>query len=80
MEKRLDYNFADRDTALAALAAAGKQVVEDVTINLDAQGTPQTCYFMAVDAPMPQPDLLAEADARILDLEYENLMLKEGLV
>ena len=78
--QRVDYNIADRDETFANLLAAGKNIVEDVTIDLDENGAPQTCYFMVEDAPEPQPDLLAEADARILELEYENLMLKEGLV
>ena len=33
------------------------------------------------DAPVPPPDsyLLAQADTRILELEYENILLKEGI-
>ena len=77
--ERIEYTIETRDATLAALTEAGKIIVEDVTINLDAQGVPQTCYCVVVDMPEPQPALLAEADARILDLEYENLLLKEGL-
>jgi hypothetical protein len=77
--EHIDYAFSQRDAMLENLRASGKSIVEDVTIDLDAQGVPQTCYCMVVDAPEPQPDLLADADARILDLEYENLLLKGGL-
>lgn len=79
--ERIDYNIADRDTLFETLRAAGKTIVEDVTIDLDTQGVPQTCYCMVVDAPeiAPQPDLLAEADARILDLEYALCLAEGGL-
>ncbi len=76
--QRIDYTVAERDALFENLRAAGKSIVEDVTINLDTQGVPQTCYCLVTDAPKPQPDLFAEADARILELEYENLMLKGG--
>lgn len=76
--ERIDYIITERDVLFANLRAAGKSIVEDVTINLDAQGVPQTCYCIVEDAPEPQPDMLAEADARILELEYENLLLKGG--
>ena len=74
---RIDYSFENRENVLANLLASGKVVVEDVTIDLDEEGVPQTSYCMVEDAPEPQPDLLAEADARILDLEYA-LCLAEG--
>ena len=76
--QRIDYSIADRGPVLANIAALGKQATRDVLIDLDENGVPQTCYFIVEDAPAPQPDLLAEADARILELEYENLLLKGG--
>lgn len=79
MVNRIDYQLKNRDAVLAQIAANGQVYVEDVTIDLDEADVPQTCYFLVEDAPPAQPDLLAEADARILELEYENLMQKEGL-
>ncbi|HMM31889.1 MAG TPA: hypothetical protein PKB13_08955 [Clostridia bacterium] len=76
---RIDYNISEREALFANLRAAGKDIAEDVTINLDAQGVPQTCYCMVVDAPEPQPDPLAEAYTQIVDLSYENLLLKGGV-
>ncbi len=40
---------------------------------------PNTGTFYPIDQPPGEPDLLAAADERILELEYENLILKEGL-
>lgn len=77
--QRIDYNFSDRDATLANIRAVGKVVTQDVTIDLDAQGVPQTCYCIAEDAPEPQSDLLAEADATILDLTYRLLLAEGGL-
>ena len=74
--QRIDYKIEERNTLFAQLRAAGKVVAEDVTIDLDANGIPRTCYCIIEDA---QPDLLAEADARILELEYQNIILREGL-
>jgi hypothetical protein len=76
---RVDYSIKDRDTVITGLIVQGKRITEETLINLDVQGVPQTCYFIVEDAPTPQPDLLAEADARILQLEYENLLLKGGV-
>ena len=43
----------------------------------------QALYDLALvpGVPQPLPDfvLLAQADTRILELEYENILLKEGL-
>ncbi len=47
---RIDYNIEDRDATLAALTAAGRQIVEDVTIDL-VDGVLQTCYCIVQDAP-----------------------------
>lgn len=77
--ERIEYNISERETLFANLRAAGKAIAEDVTINLDANGVPQECYCMVVDAPEPQPDLLAEADATILDLTYRLLLAEGGL-
>lgn len=54
--ERINYNIADRDALFAQLRAEGKAIVEDVTIDLDEHGVPQTCYCVAVDMPAPQPD------------------------
>ena len=76
----VEYRFENRETVIEQLDAEGKRRIEDVLIDLDANLIPQTCYFMVEDAPPTDPDLLAAADERILTLEYENLILKEGLV
>ena len=49
--ERIDYNISERETLLANLHAAGKTVVDDVTIDLDAQGVLKTCYCMVIDTP-----------------------------
>jgi hypothetical protein len=59
----IDYIFNKRDTLLVNLRASEKIIVEDATINLDANGVPQTCYCLFVDAPEQQPDLFAGVDA-----------------
>jgi hypothetical protein len=46
---RIDYNIENRDTVLADLAAQGKRVVEDNTINL-VNGVLQDCYCIVEDA------------------------------
>ena len=48
--ERIDYEIENRDATFAALAAAGRQIVEDVTINL-VDGVLQTCYCIVQDAP-----------------------------
>lgn len=78
MEKRT-YNISDRDTVFIQAASEKKTVVEDVTTDLDENGRPTKCFVVVEDVPPAEPDLLAEADERILELEYENLILKEGL-
>ena len=61
----------------AQIAVDGKVVVEDVTINL-VDGRLTKCFVEIIDAPAPEPDLLAAADERILELEYELILAKEG--
>ncbi len=78
MEKR-PFHFFDYDSALLQIAAEGKAAVERVLIDLDENGIPTNCYFIVQDLPSAEPDLLAAADQRILELEYENLILQEGL-
>ena len=78
MEKRM-YEIEERAATLAQIEAEGKTYVADNIIDLDENGRPTNCYFMVVDAPPPEPDLLAEADEYILELEYQNLLLKEEL-
>lgn len=77
--QKVEYRFENREAVMEQLDAEGKRRTEDVLIDLDANLIPQTCYFMVEDTPPPDPDLLAAADERIIALEYENLILKEGL-
>ena len=79
MSSKVEYQFQNRDATLTQIMNAGKIIVEDATIDLDENGIPTNCFVIADDAPPAEPDLLAAADQRILDLEYENLMLQEGL-
>jgi hypothetical protein len=51
--ERIDYNIEDRDTVLADLAAQGKQMIEDVTINI-VDGVLQTCYCIIQDAEVTE--------------------------
>ena len=74
---RIEYQIEDRGTVIEQINASGMVIVNDVTINL-VNGRFATCYFEVVDAPLIEPSL-ADADARILELEYENLLLQEGL-
>ena len=77
--QKVEYRFKNREAVIVQLEVEGKRRVEDILIDLDANFIPQTCYFMVEDTPQSEPDLLAAADERILALEYENLILKEGL-
>ena len=51
--ERINYNIGVRETLFANLVAAGKAIVEDVTIDLDPKGVPQTCYCVVKDAQEP---------------------------
>ncbi len=77
--QKVEYPFENREAMIEQLDAEGKRRVEDILIDLDANLIPQTCYFIVYDEQPSDPDLLAAADGRILALEYENLILKEGL-
>jgi hypothetical protein len=44
MAQRIHYEIEDRDTVMAQIAADGKRVVNDVTIDLDENGRLTTCY------------------------------------
>ena len=77
--RKVEYRLENREAVIEQLDAEGKRRIEDVLINLDANHIPQTCNFIVDDTPPSDPDLLAAADKRILTLEYENLILKEGL-
>lgn len=77
--ERIPFEFSNKDVALEQVLNSGKAVLETVMINLDENHIPTNGYFVVVDAPPPQPDLLAHADARILDLEYQLILAKEGL-
>lgn len=48
--ERMDYDISVRDALFANLAAAGKIVVEDVTIDLDGNGRLTTCYCIVTNA------------------------------
>lgn len=78
MSQRIEYEIENRASVFAQIAADGKVVVEDVTIDL-VDGRLTNCFVEVIDAPAAEPDLLAEADERILALEYENLLLQERL-
>ena len=78
MSQRIEYEMENRASVFAQIAVDGKVVVEDVTINL-VDGRLTKCFVEVIDAPAAEPDLLAVADERILALEYENLLLQEGL-
>lgn len=54
--ERIDYSITERDTLFLNLHAAGKTIVEDVTIDLDETGVPQTCYCIVADARMSESD------------------------
>lgn len=71
---------------MALFAARGVELVDAAPQELQiGDTTPDgiTFYRGGVQLPVEQPpagnDLLAAADERILELEYENLILKEGL-
>ena len=53
MPQTITYSFQDRDAAIAPLEAEGRGY-EDVTIDLDENGRPTTCYFKVIDAPPAQ--------------------------
>ena len=78
MEEKIAYEIEQREEELAQIAAAGKAIMEDVTIDLVGERL-SNCYFVVTGAPAAPPDLLAETDEYILELEYQNLLLKEEL-
>ena len=78
MSQRIEYEIENRASVFEQIEADGKVVVEDVTINL-VDGRLTNCFVEVIDAPATEPDLLAAADERILELEYEILLLQEGL-
>ena len=51
--ERTDYEIQNRDTVLADLVAQGKQVIEDVTINL-VNGVLRDCYCIVENAPQEE--------------------------
>lgn len=84
MERRT-YQIEERDAVLAQLLTEGKQY-NDYTLEPDENGRYTNCYVEISDTLAFEPPLeddttalLAAADERILELEYENLILKEGL-
>lgn len=76
--QKIVYEIENRDALFAQLRAGGKAIVEDVTIDF-VNGRLINCFVIVDDAPPMGTELLAAADERILALEYENLILKEGL-
>ena len=81
-QAQINYEIEQRSELIAWLDASGLEVSEDKTINL-VDGRLTNCFLIARSADQAvdgeTADLLAEADERILELEYENLILKEGL-
>ena len=78
-ENKVSYTANERDVSIEQIALSGKSIVADVSIDLDANGVPQTCYFIVEAAPPVPPDLLAQADLDILDLTEQLILAKEGL-
>ena len=51
---RIYYQIENRDALFAQLAAEGKVVVSDTTINLDENGRLTDCSCEVIDAPPAQ--------------------------
>ena len=81
-QAQINYEIEQRSELIAWLDASGLEMSEDETINL-VNGRLTNCFLIARSANQvvkgETADLLAAADERILALEYENLILKEGL-
>ena len=75
---------------MALFAAQGMELIDSEPIGLNIgdwrmdglwyRNDGDDIIPLPIPQPEPEPNLLAEADALILELTYENLMLKEGLV
>jgi len=48
--ERINYEIENREAIIAAIAAAGKVIVEDIMIDI-VDGRHTNCFFMVVDAP-----------------------------
>lgn len=68
---RIYYEIENRDALFAQLAAEGKEVVSDVTIDLDENGRLTNCYCEVIDAPPTQDPTKEEL------LEAYNTLKKE---
>lgn len=83
--ERIPYIFSERETELQQITESNKRVVEEYAIDLDENHIATKCFLMVADAPPGQPaqaspdEIIAQVDERLLEKEYELLLLKEGL-
>ena len=56
--ERIDYEIEDRQAVMDQIAADGKAVVEDVTINI-VDGRLTSCYLLVVEAQNESADMSA---------------------
>lgn len=65
------YEIENRSDVLSQIAAEGKMILEDATIDLDENGRLTNCYLTVVDAPANEAADM-EAALRLLDVEPEG--------
>ena len=77
--RKIPYNPQNKQSVLQQIAAYNKIVIEDAIHGLDENGNYTDCFLIILEDTIPAEDMLAEADMKMLNLEYENILLKEGL-
>lgn len=77
--RKIPYTPQTKQNILQQITAYNKTVTEDAMHGLDENGNYTDCYLTILENSIPAEDMLAEADMKMMNLEYENILLKEGL-